>query len=220
MSTHFNSVHEPLVHCADDAVRRLSELGINSERLTAALDAGDVMARQADTFSPVMAAGTYRWMETVRKLREGLAIDGWQLSDERNSPRITDPKGEWAIVPVSGNSDTGREEGVPKTARPRGNTSARAVEVNRQLEFNIAVLLPDMGAEKASAVKTWFLLYHRTQEGELRAELSLPLRMSDGGMVEAWQERILLPSLDFAAAMDIPADAGDGDGVDFIITAR
>lgn len=77
---------DPVVHDGDQALRRLEQLGVDIDRLDAALDAGDVAARQATEFSPVMAAGMMRWLITVQVLREGLADDGWAFSEDRNSP--------------------------------------------------------------------------------------------------------------------------------------
>jgi hypothetical protein len=212
--------HEPLVRHGEDATHRLQQLGIVPERLFDALDAGDIAARQADEFSPVTAAGTLRWLEAVRMLRQGLVTDGWVLNDDRNSPRAVDPSGRFAVVPVSGTADTGLRDGTPKTANPRGEASSRAVQVNGQLEFGFAALLPDMAAEKAGAVTTWFLLYYRSQTDELRAELSLPVRISDKGVVDAWRERILLPTRTFGADQMLPQIEGGNDDVDFDIAAR
>lgn len=220
MSEQFGIVDGPLVYEGEEAARRLTQLGIVHDRLDDALDAGDVSARQADQFSSVTAAGTLRWHETVRMLRQGLAADGWTLNDVRNSPRVISPTGNVAVVPVSGTADTGRADGSPRTARPRGPASSRAVQINGQLEFDLAALLADMAAETADAVETWFLLYYRAQGDELRAELSLPVRISDKGVVDVWRERIILPGRTFGSELVVPRDAGGGDDVEFDIAAR
>lgn len=213
-------VHQPLVHEGQAAEQRLAQLGVDAERLGAALDAGDVAARQADRFSPVNGAGMLRWLETVRMLRQGLATDGWSLNDDRNSPRVIDPTGQCALIPVSGTADTGRADGTPRTANPRGRASSRAVQINGQLEFSVTAMLADLAGEKTEAVTTWFLLYHRAEDDELRAELSLPVQISERGVVDAWRERILLPARTFGADLRVPEDAGGGDDVDFDIAAR
>jgi hypothetical protein len=203
------------------ASARLGELGVGQQRLFDALDAGDLAARQADEFSPINAAGMLRWLETVRRLREGLAADGWLLNDDRNSPRVVHPSGELAVVPVSGSSETGLVDGLPRTANPRGAASSRAVQVNGQLELGFPVaLLADLAGEKLSGVVTYFLLYHRSEHDELRSELSLPTRISERGIVSGWRERILLPPRAFGAVERLPRDAGGDDGVDFDIAAR
>lgn len=209
-----------MVHQGESAAHRLLQLGVGRDRLDAALDAGDVAARQADRFSPVSGAGTLRWMETVRMLRQGLATDGWVPNDDRNSPRTINPAGTLAVIPVSGTADTGLADGTPKTANPRGKASSRAVQINGQLELSITALLADMAAEKADAIETWFLLYYRAQNDELRAELSLPVRISEKGVIDAWRERIILPTRTFGAELIVPRDAGGSDDVEFDIAAR
>lgn len=220
MSEQVHPVHEPRVHVGEVAARRLRELGIARDRLDAALDAGDLAARQADRFSPVTGAGTLRWMETVRMLRQGFAADGWAPNDDRGSPRSIDPAGTLAVVPVSGTADAGLSDGSPRTANPRGKASSRAVQTNGQLELDITALLADMAAEKGDAIETWFLLYYRTQDDELRAELSLPVRISEKGVIDAWRERIILPPRTFGAELRVPRDAGGSDDVEFDIPAR
>jgi len=206
-------------HVGGDAFVRLSQLGIASARLDAALDAGDIGARQADRFSPVMAAGTRRWLDTVQVLRSGLAADGWSLDDTRNSPRVISPEGRTAVVAVSGGPGTGIPEADPRTARPRGATSVSAVQVNQQLEFDgvLDAVLADMAAERNASLETWFLLYFRSKTEGLRAELSRPVLITDGGSVRAWAERIILQTRTFDDATILPIDAGGSDDVDFDI---
>lgn len=219
---HANPVAEPMVFYGSAADRRLMQLNVPIERLNAALDAGDVAARQADEFSPVTAAGSLRWMETVRMLRQGLAADEWTLNDDRNSPRVIAPSGRLAIVPVSGSADTGLIDGTPRTLNPRGEASSRAVQMNGQLVLDLGGegLLPDMSAEKLASVATYYLLYYRSQGDLLRAELSLPVSITDKGLVVGWRERILLPPRTFGAEEVLPRDAGDDDDVEFDIAAR
>ena len=210
----------PITYTGPDAERRLAELGIHPDRLRAALDAGDIAARQADEFHPVMAAGTFRWHATVGELRRGLAEDGWTSSDPRNSPRVTDLTGTNALVPVRGDADTGVIPGDPRTARPRGTATARSVQINGQLEFDFTPWLADQAGERDTTVKTWFLLYHySTESNELRAELSLPTHIREKGIVDGWSERIVLPAHAFGPDVAVPRDAGGDTDVEFDIEA-
>lgn len=220
----FNQIRETRVCAGPEAAARLRELGVSQGRLDEALDAGDVAARQATIFSPVNAAGMYRWLETVTRLRTGLAADGWQAKDPNNSPRIVHPSGRTVIVAASGNARTGLDDGDPRTARARGTTSFRSVQLNaEQLELNLglAAVIHDMSAETGTSELMWFLLYHRTED-ELRAELSLPFRMSVKGHVDSWRERILLPSRTFDSGLVRPLDVLDDGGTDvaFDVVAR
>lgn len=219
MSALSNPVHEPTIHENATAEQRLTDLGIVRTRLDAALDAGDSASRQADKHSPVTAAGTLRWMSTVQMLRLGLASDGWDLNDDRNSPRVISPDGKTAVVAVRGTAGTGLPDGQPKTANPRGNATSRAVQINGQLEFAITALLADMSAEDSDGVQTWFLLYYPGQDNNVRAELSLPVEVSDKGVVQTWHERIILPTRHYGAESLVPLDAGGSDDVDFDVAA-
>lgn len=222
MSAEFNPIHEPKIYEGIEAQQRLAELGVPLEVVREALAAGDIAARQADEYHPVTAAGTMRWFETVRMLRQGLAGRGWATREIRNSPRSFSPAGDTAIVAVSGDWRTGNRELEPKTANPRGRASSRAVEVNQQLEFNLDIVgavLSDMSAERDGDVRTWFLLYYRSETAGLRAEVSLPVRGHDRGVVDKWSDRIILDPLTFDPATVIPQDAGVNDDVEFDIEA-
>jgi hypothetical protein len=221
MSALSNPMQRATVHAGLAAEQRLAELGIARYRLDDAVDTGDSASRQADKYSPPTAAGTYRWMSTVHMLRLGLADDGWILNDDRNSPRIISEDGTTAILACRGTADTGKPEGHPRTAKPRGSATTRAVQINGQLEFDmIAAVIADMAAEKSARTKTWFLLYYPAKTGEVRAELSLPVDFTDHGYVDAWSERIVLPARHFGAEGITPLDRGDIDDVDFVIEAR
>lgn len=211
----------PGVLSGDDAVRRLRELGLEPADLEFALDAGEIAARQADRAHPVMASGTYRWIETVAGFRRRLEEKGWELTDPRNSPRATNPETGVAVVPMSGTWQTGLVGvGDPQTARAKGEATARAVQINVQLAFDFEVDLADGAAEHDAAILTWVLLYYRDeQRNELRAELSLPVLRSERGTVTTWRERILLEPRTFGPDVRMPRDAKGGGDVDFTIEA-
>ncbi|GAB3128785.1 hypothetical protein GCM10027160_54640 [Streptomyces calidiresistens] len=63
----------------------------------------------------------------------------------------------------------------------------------------------------------WFLLYERHEDGLLRAELSLPVRMS-GKYVTQWQVRIPidLPDSDPGTSIDLDRPSSDG-GPDVLV---
>ena len=95
------------------------------------------------------------------------------------------------------------------------------MQINPQLECACATaLLADVAAERSAAVTTWFLLYYRSQDDLLRAELSVPVQINDRGVIGGWRERILLPPRSFGAELKKPLDAGGDDGVEFDIAAR
>ncbi len=162
-------------------------------------------------------------METVHTLRAGLVLDGWSTNDERNAPRIIDPNGRVAILPVHGNAATGVADQTPKTARARGPVTSRAVQITGQLELalDLRTLISQPTGENRGELATWFLLYHRSANDGLRAELSLPIEVNDQNVVVGWKERILLPPRTYDAYQVIPRDAGgDDDSFDFPVAAH
>ena len=211
----------PLVREGDAALSRLDDLGVKLHVVHTALDAGDVALRQATPFHPVNAGGTSRWQETVHMLREGLAGYGWTTNDDRNSPRSIREDGRIAVTTTRGDDATGDPDRIPSTANPRGSASARAVQFNGiQTLFDfIEPQLPDMSAEKTAGVETWVLLYHRTTDGELRSELSLPVEIDNRGKIVGWKERLILPVRGFDAEVATPVSAGPVDDVEFDIIA-
>ena len=211
-------------HPGDDGVSaRLGRFDLSLADIEAVLRRGEAAAASATPAHPVMAAGTLRWLETVASLRTAVSARGWTFDDTRNSPRAVNPAGDIAIMISSGDRLTGRRgPGLPqpKTVRPRGDATRRAILVNAQLAFNFPGL-PDLAAEPP-ARQTWVLLYYRTKPtvpGEspvIRSELSLPMAMSSTGYVDSWlpDSRILLPDVHVSSRVAV-ADAGDdGDGSD------
>jgi hypothetical protein len=212
----------PTVYIGEAAVARLRTLGLDVEVLHKALSQGDVAARQATAYHPATAAGSMRWFDTVEALRRELAGWGWEKSDPRCSPRITNGEKTITILATGGNSGTGLEDrDGPQFARARGTATARAVQINGQMQLNLDAVLADMAGETEPVSPTWFLMYFRSKPtNELRGELSKPVRITDRGFVEKWSERIILPALTFDAAVRRPLDAEDDDDVTFGVEAR
>lgn len=221
MTDHGSADEPSRLFRGEDAMRRLRELDVDAVDLDAALDAGEVAANQPDRAHPATASGAYRWYETVAVLRRRLEEKGWTMSDPRNSPRVSNPRSGIAIVAVSGDRRTGLPDvGDPQTARAKGEATARAVQINLQLEFDFSATLADSSADREATTPTWLLLYRRDQDrNELRAELSLPVSMDLKGYVTKWRERILLEPRTFGPDVGVPRDAKGGGDVDFTIEA-
>lgn len=205
----------------DAALRRLDELEVPLTVLNRALDAGDVAAGSADEYSPVMAAGSLRWLATATELRRGLAPLGWVPIDDRNQPRAVLQRRRIAVTVIGGDRRTGLVGyGEPRSARSHGSATSRHIDANEQNMLDIApVELADMSAERSADLSTWVLLYFRAAE-RLRAELSLPAKMDERGFVVGWWERIVLPVIDFdPVESKRPRDASPDDEVPFPVLA-
>lgn len=219
-------IHNTILRFGGDAEERLEELGIPLSVLHEALTAGDVAARQATEDSPKTAAGLQRWMSTVQNLRRGLRAEGWTLSDPANSPQIVSPSGIVSLAVVTGDLETGSTEpgSEPRNLRPFGPTLASAIEKNRAKQVRGQLEITDVvEAALARTISTydgtpiqWVLMHHRSSDGKLRAEVSLPTS-GEGRFIRRWRERIVLPPLDFEGPT-IPADSDlTSDDVDFDI---
>lgn len=198
--------------------RRLRELGIDIDRVQHALRAGDQAARQADAYSPKTAAGLQRWTNTVQELRRGLAIDGWECEDPKNSPRLVSADKTVSLAVVTGDKHTGVPERFPKNAHPLGSTMEDAIFLNapRQVAGQQPIELVDEFARGVLELNstTWLLLYRRTAKFGLRAEISHPVLTHDR-VITNWKERLILPGEKFIEE-NPPLDA-DTDDVYFEI---
>lgn len=183
------------------------------------------VARGFDTrLHPPGSAGQVRYIESVRFLSELLIPRGWRPRRENQVCRLVDHGRRKALVVQSGDIATGLPRWVagrdPKTKYPRGEAVLRAVAANDQ------PTLPLLGDESAdelaplptiSQLRTWFFLVH-VDARSIRSEISLPQAWNDGGIVNAWQDRIILPELsnDGTAIDDEFGGPEDGNGdIDF-----
>lgn len=205
---------------AEEAPRVLDSMNLDTAVLMDSVRVGVRQAQNINTFHPVTARGFTQWSDTVAYLRQALDRRGWTSEDPQNSPRVVGPEKTMSIMVVGGNSDTGVSLDLdPGTARRRGPTTKAAVQSNGQLTLELGLELPL--AQDGNQPLTWILLYHwsRTQP-EVRAELSLPVRITDEYEISRWSHRILLPPANLSD-FDIPLrPAGPQDDVDFRITAR
>jgi hypothetical protein len=103
---------------------------------------------------------------------------------------------------------------MPKTKNPRGPATQAAITENVvQLDLFFAAGVPMvLKVKPTTGLVTRFLLVHRAQS-EIRAELSVPADMEDGGKVDAFTERIILEPIPLDAGPN-PKRFDEGDGVD------
>lgn len=172
---------------------RLADLGLEEDDLWAAIQFGVAEASRSTDSEPTNAPGFIRWAKTTGKLRELLTIRGWTRRDEANYPTALGPDGKVAVAVVSGDANTGTEHD-PQSRQPHGSATEHVINRN-QLQF--ADFHPTMPRpDHQGADQTWCLVYYEDEEtGEVRAELSIPIRMNADGRVGGqggWQERLIL----------------------------
>lgn len=188
----------------DDVAAALVRLGLAVAPLIIAVSRGYLAAISRTSNDAPNAAGFYQWNETLRALREELAVFEFTRSSTRGYSTALRSDKRMAIAVSSGDEGTGIAGANPSTKQVKGPCTVAAVSSNAaQLElFPDAVLMPPPARDEIECL-TWLLLFHASGT-ELRAELSLPVNVDEGGQIRAWRERIILPSQPLDTAFTIP----------------
>lgn len=174
----------------------LTELGLKPELILKVGNKALAAYHETTLHDAVSAAGQYAYLAAVRSIRDELCPRGWEPHVKHNLEMTVNPETGISILVSSGNKDTGKEHGNPKTKNPKGNQTKKIVSFNdRQLR------LPTMEykVKNVSLNNIWLLLYHiDTTKSQMRLELSLPVKMDfEDGYVTGWNKRIILPHIDF-----------------------
>jgi hypothetical protein len=189
----------------DEVATALARLGLAVAPLVVAVNRGYLAAISRTSNDAPNAAGFYQWNETLRTLREELAVFEFTRSTTRGYSTALRGDKRMAIAVSSGDEGTGVAGANPSTKQVKGPCTIAAVSSNAvQLElFPGLVLIPPPPSPDEIECLTWILLF-RAPGAELRAELSLPVNMDEGGQIRAWRERIILPSQPLDTTFTIP----------------
>jgi hypothetical protein len=123
-----------------------------------------------------------------------------------------------ALMTAMGNSGTGTASPV-STRRKRGETTEKLVRANNQLVFDFE-LEDAPQALRTTPMPTWVLLVH-TEGDRIRCELSLARHMDEDGFIDAWLDRIALPSIQLNDVLSVDDDDDEPTGgVDFDVPER
>lgn len=187
----------------DDVEAALARLGLAIAPLVVAVNRGHLAAISRTANDAPNAAGFYQWNETLRTMREELALFGFTRSDAGGYSTALRADKHMAIAVSSGDEGTGIAAANPSTRQVKGPRTIAAVSSNAtQLElFPDEIMMPSPSGDVERL--TWILLF-RAAVTELRAELSLPVTMNDGGQISAWRERIILPTQQLDSTFTIP----------------
>ena len=118
----------------------------------------------------------------------------------------------------TGDDGTGRKDAESNFKNRRGPRTREAVENNQMLLFEVVPvdLLPVVPS------KTWILLIARKGD-QVFCEMKLPRTLDDDGRVEAWAERIIVPTINLNDApkkSSVPTDGGGADEIDINVKRR
>ncbi len=209
----------PITYVGDAAAKRLIELDLSVEILTEAVIYGQMERDGCSSLDPPTFPGTTAWAATNRALRAILMRNrAWTLSNANNFCTTISPTGEVAIAVATGDDGTGREHEASNFKNKRGPTARRAVETNQMLLFEIvqADTMPVVPS------KTWILLVSRKAD-QVFSEMLLPRSLDESGRVEAWAERIILPTINLNDApkkLTIPSEPEGGAEIEIDVTRR
>ena len=191
-----------------DRHRRLAELRLEEEWLMDAIQMGQLQRKNCTPHHPIPYAGHSAWAETIKTLRDNMIPRDWKKDDPRGLPLVISPDGKLAIAVATGDEATGIEEFDPCTKSPKGPQTKSAVSNNQLSLFPEEEFAREIKNRTRRGQVTWLLLIHSDeQKRELRAELSLPIGMNEKGIVDGWEERIILGSMPFDSdRLEIPID--------------
>jgi hypothetical protein len=201
-------VVQPIYSLPEDARERLAELDITLDILQEARQEGLFAYQSRTPHHPIIYGGTIAWAETIRSLRDQLAVrSGWRAERNGGVEFTTHPHNSLSIVVRAGNAATGVENQHPQPNAENGSRTLDYVETNRRLAtlFPIESVDPgrthplvDIMRADPSTPNTWMLLIYRDMAlKQQRAELSLPSRIDEQNQVVEWLERIILEPIDF-----------------------
>ncbi|MFD3950185.1 hypothetical protein ACPCDX_23895 [Streptomyces koyangensis] len=184
---------------------------MSTELFTLALSMALEDVRGCTDFDAPAARGFLFWSRANRYLAELLVPEGWGRTSKDNILRVIHPDRTHAITAISGERGVGDLDSPVRSKNPKGPAMARMVEKNSRLADQLAIVSHDVvlhGVE-VDDLPTWCLLYKR-DEGEIKAELSQPVKMR-GKFVDEWLERLplTLPPMEdpgFDISLDEPDD--------------
>ena len=202
---------ENLYYHPVEVLDRLNGHNLTPNDLWEPLRFGRAYAAECTSHDPPYLKGLLASGKVTRGLRDQLVPQEWTLDNDMNYPLTVHPEHRMAIAVAAGDERTGLPSSIPpKTRSPKGPATERAINVN-QLSF--ADMDPTWQRRP-----TWILLYNfDTDPGHIRAELSLPDMMTEGGYVSEWQERIILvdddssPGVTPSSVLDYPEIPGEVD---------
>lgn len=166
-------------------------------------------AANTSALDPPIVPGFVGWFRTVRAIRESLLPKGWEVSDAGNFAITFSTKCKVGICVATGDEDTGRPDGFPKTKAPKGLYMGNALRRNAVIADLFPETLVPTTAGKLSECATWVYLVRRDKK-VVMCELSHPASVDEFDRINRWRERIILPPVPIdSVVIDIrPEDMG------------
>lgn len=191
-----------------DADARLAQLGLTSEMIRTAVEAGEFERINCSDLDPVSIPGIEMWRWIVVKLREQLIPRGWRPLNRRNLPLVVNPETRVAISVSGGDLGTGCQDHTPSTRHPKGPVLWNLVKENKQGHlFEDVSARTVLAAPKEDELLTYLLLTCPIADGTVRCELSLPWSIDTCGYIRSWKERIIIDEIALGPGLSDSAPA-------------
>jgi hypothetical protein len=213
----FNVFSQP-----EDVNNRLAQLGLKAVTLREAVQRGFASWASCTMNHPTNYPGISFWANTTAALRELLHTDGWKRRDDGNLPLTVDAEGRVSVIVSTGDEYTGLPDLTPSTRSSKGPRTVSVVTINAQqmplFDFKGHPEIVKQGEERL----TWILLFYRDKtSNDVRCELSCPVKINEDGQIDAWAERIILPSIPFGGEnLEVPNDVPKTPEIDVKITRK
>lgn len=193
--------------------RRLEEFGLSTERIHDGLRRGSERAANRSSHALKTAAGTDIYHDGMEDFAQLLTPQGWRAVDVDGQPRLLHPAGALAFTISSGiNVGSADLHRAPRTRRKGMATRGSLVPQQPHpslFEDGDAFDSADLVARTAAA-PLYFLLCERAPSGGgVHIELAQPARMTEGGSVNEWNDRIRVGFLALEGDLSI-FDQSDG----------
>jgi hypothetical protein len=201
------------------AANRIESLGLNNSLLLEVIDSMALARRNCTDNDPPGSPGWSAYRDGTRRLREVFATLGWDRDDFNQIACIAHKKRGLRVSVISGDAATGDPDKFASNVTQKGAATHMIVSAN-QMSF-MDSLDVDMNIVRLSSVQNqpgvivhWYLFVYCDGD-EVRAELSCPVKCSDGYFTD-FEERIFISREDggnFAPKKKttIPTDGSEFD---------
>jgi hypothetical protein len=195
--------------------RKLNAFGLSTELIHTALRPGTSRATNRTALALASSPGTDIYHDTMEQFALNLFDAGWRVVLVEKQPRLLHPDGLIAFTLASGTNVANPDRRKKPRTRRKGKATRESLSGPRA-----AVTLFDMAEIEqpkelvAAATKAplWLLVHERTDRG-LNLEFSRPSHMTEGDIVNDWDDRILIAFLDLDGDLSM-FDAPDDGGID------
>lgn len=206
-----------------DDEHRLSALGLSFEILHNGLRPGASRAANRSTLALDASPGTDVYHDGMENFHRILKPSGWRVFLVDQQPRLVHPDGIVSFTISSGTNVGKANMRAPRTSRkgPATRNSLATPAFLPGLFDDVNTQAAARLAQAAQKAPFYFLLWERAPYSSgLVLEFSEPAGMTDGGSVNAWDDRISVPFLTLEGDLSMFDGPNDGDEINVPVDPR